>query len=149
MIVPFARLSGADAGLLLGLSVRFRSALHECLKASAPPCRKGNLNRDERTVAVAGEIEVKLVGRGRSPYQSKRCTDRRPRAFRAWPYARTGLGTKPTADTVALVQKNRPGDPRLTGRPALGQFAVTSVLVLAAWPMVITALQSALDGLLG
>ena len=35
------------------------------------------------------------------------------------------------------------------GRPAFGQFAVTTVLVLAAWPMVITALQSALDGPLG
>ena len=45
--------------------------------------------------------------------------------------------------------KKRPGDQRLTGWPASVWFAVTSVLVLATWPMVITALQSALDGLLG
>ena len=48
-----------------------------------------------------------------------------------------------------LPRRNRPGDQRLTGRAAFGRFAVTSVLVLSAWPMVITALQSALDGLLG
>ena len=56
---------------------------------------------------------------------------------------------QPASETDTQPQKNRPGDQRLTGRAAFGRFAVTSVLVLATWPMVITALQSALDGLLG
>ena len=47
-----------------------------------------------------------------------------------------------------VPHRKQPDDRRQTGVPAFGWFLVTTVMVSAAWPVVIGALQLGLDRLL-